>query len=135
MRAAARNPRRGSTMVESAFVTVVLLVMLMGIADFGRMGFAYNSIAFASHRAARWAATRGSTSGHAASASDIQGDAQANLAALDTAALTVGVTWSPNNNPGSTVQVQVTYNFKTMLIPISSTFLTLKSTSAQLITQ
>jgi Flp pilus assembly protein TadG len=127
--------RRGSTMVESAFVTTVFLILLMGIADFGRMGFAYNSIAFAAHRAARWAATRGSASGHAASVADVQADAQANVAALDNTALTVGVMWSPNNNPGSTVQVQLTYNFKALLIPISSTTLTLKSTSAQIITQ
>jgi hypothetical protein len=66
---------------------------------------------------------------------DVQADALANVAALDNAQLTVGVTWSPNNHPGSTVQVQLTYNFKTLLIPISSTTLTLKSTSAQIITQ
>ncbi|MGD0867933.1 MAG: TadE family protein [Bryobacteraceae bacterium] len=127
--------RRGSTMVESALVTTAFLILLMGIADFGRMGFAYNSIAFAAHRAARWAATRGSTSGHAAALADVQADALANLAALDNTQLTVGVTWSPNNSPGSTVQVQLTYNFKTLLIPISSTTLTLKSESAQIITQ
>ena len=127
--------RRGSTMVESALVTTVFLILLMGIADFGRMGFAYNSIAFAAHRAARWASMRGSTSGHAAALADVQADALANVAALDNTQLTVGVTWSPNNNPGSTVQVQLKYNFKTLLIPISSTTLTLKSTSAQVITQ
>ena len=127
--------RRGSTMVESAFVTTVFLILLMGLADFGRVGFAYNSIAFAAHRAARWAATRGSASGHAATVADVQADVLANLAALDNSQLTIGVTWSPNNSPGSTVQVKLTYNFKALLIPISSTSLTLKSTSAQIVTQ
>ena len=122
-------------MLEPAFITSLFLILLIGITDFGRMGFAYNSIAFAAHRAARWAATRGSTSGHAAALADVQADALANLAALDNTQLTVGVTWSPNNSPGSTVQVQLTYNFKTLLIPISSTTLTLKSESAQIITQ
>jgi len=122
-------------MVESALVTTAFLILLMGIADFGRMGFACNSIAFAAHRAARWASTRGSASGHAATVAAVQADALANLAALDNTQLTVGVTWSPNNSPGSTVQVQLTYNFKTLLIPISSTTLTLKSESAQIITQ
>jgi Flp pilus assembly protein TadG len=122
-------------MVESAFVTTVFLILLMGLADFGRVGFAYNSIAFAAHRAARWAATRGSASGHAATVADVQADVLANLAALDNSQLTIGVTWSPNNSPGSTVQVKLTYNFKALLIPISSTSLTLKSTSAQIVTQ
>lgn len=127
--------RRGSTMLEPALVTSVFLILLMGIADFGRMGFAFNSIAFAAHRAARWATTRGSASGHAAALADVQANALANVTALDNTQLRVGVTWTPNNNPGSTVQVQVTYNFKALLIPISSTTLTLKSTSAQIIMQ
>ena len=64
-----------------------------------------------------------------------QAEAQTNLTALDNTQLTVGVTWSPNNNPGSTVEVQLTYNFKTLLIPISSKALKLKSTSTQIIIQ
>ena len=127
--------RRGSTLVEPAMVTSLFLVLLMGIADFGRMGFAFNSIAFAAHRAARWASTRGSASGHAATVANIQANALANVTALDTTQLTVGVTWNPNDNPGSTVQVQMTYNFSTLLIPISSKALKLKSTSTQIITQ
>ena len=127
--------RRGSTMLEPALVTSLFLILMVGITDFGRMGFAYNSIAFAAHRAARWASTRGSSSGHAAAVADIQAEAQANLTALDKTQLTVAVTWTPNNNPGSTVQVQLTYNFKTLLIPISSTSLKLKSTSAQIVNQ
>ncbi|MGA2194187.1 MAG: TadE/TadG family type IV pilus assembly protein [Bryobacteraceae bacterium] len=127
--------RRGSTMLEPAFITSLFLILLIGITDFGRMGFAYNSIAFAAHRAARWASTRGRSSGHAAAVADVQAEAQANLTALDNTQLTVGVTWTPNNNPGSTVQVQLTYNFKPLLIPISSTKLKLKSTSAQIIIQ
>jgi Flp pilus assembly protein TadG len=122
-------------MIEPAMATSLFLLLVMGIADFGRMGFAFNSIAFASHRAARWASTRGSASGHAAAVADIQANALSNVAALDNSQLTVGVTWSPNNSPGSSVQVQITYNFKTLLIPISSKALTLKSTSAQTISQ
>ncbi len=122
-------------MVEPALVTSLFLILVMGIADFGRMGFAFNSLSFAAHRAARWASARGSASGHAAAAADVQADALANATALDNTQLSVAVTWSPNNNPGSTVQVQMTYNFKTLLIPISSKALTLKSTSTQIITQ
>jgi Flp pilus assembly protein TadG len=127
--------RRGSTLVESTLVTTTFLLLMVGIADFGRLGFAYNSITFAAHRGVRYAATRGSGSGHPVSQSDIQSDVQANLAALDNSALTTAVTWTPNNHPGSKVQVQVTYNFKPMLIPLSSTTLSLKSTATQIIVQ
>jgi len=127
--------RRGSTLVECALVTTVFILLLVGITEFGRLGFACNSITFAAHRAARFAATRGSSSGHAASVSDIQNAALSYVAALDTSALTVGVTWTPDNHPGSQVQVQVSYSFKPLLIPLSTSALTLKSTSSQVITQ
>jgi len=127
--------RRGSTLIESTLVATVFLVLLMGIADFGRLGFAYNSITFATHHAARWAATRGSGSGHPAATADVQSDVQANVVALDNTALTISVTWTPDNHPGSKVQVQTTYNFKPLLIPITSGTLALKSASMQVITQ
>jgi Flp pilus assembly protein TadG len=127
--------RRGSTLIESTLITTVFLLLLIGIGDFGRLGFAYNSITFAAHRAARWAATRGNASGHPASAADIQSDVRANLVALDVSALTVGVTWTPDNHPGSKVAVQVSYSFQPLLIPVSAGALTLQSSSTQIIAQ
>ena len=127
--------RRGSVMVELALVFTTFVFLLVAIMDFGRMGFALNSITYAAHHAARFAATNGSGSGHAASTADIQSNVQSNIVALDTAALTTTVTWTPDNSPGSKVQVVISYSFKPLLIPISSTTLTLKSTSSQYITQ
>ena len=127
--------RRGSTLVESALVTTTFLILLVGVFDFGRLGFAYNSITYAAHHAARFAATNGSGSGHPAAAKDIQSNAQSNVVALDTSALTVTVTWTPDNHPGSQVQVAVSYSFRPVLIPISSTSLTLKSTCNETIVQ
>ena len=128
------NKRRGSTLVESALVTTAFLFLLVGIMDFGRLGFAYNSVTYAAHRAARFAAINGSGSGHPASISDIQANAQGNVVALS-GSLATSVTWTPDNHPGSSVQVLVTYSFRPLLIPISASTLTLKSTSAQIITQ
>ena len=127
--------RRGSTMVEGAVVITSFIFLLLGVMDFGRLGFAYNSVTYAAHHAARFAATNGSASGHAASLAAIQSNVKSNIVALDPTCLTVNATWTPNNNPGSQVQVVVSYSFKPLLIPISSTSLTLKSTSTQYITQ
>ena len=130
--------RRGSTMVESALVTTTFIFLLVAIMDFGRLGFTYNSLTYAAHRAARFAATNGSTSAQPATQPTIQSNVQSNLVALDTSSksLTVTVTWpSNNNNPGSQVQVVVAYKFQPLLIPVSSTVLTLKSTSTEYITQ
>ena len=122
-------------MVESALVTTSFLFLLIGITDFGRMGFALNSVTYAAHRAARFASTNGSASGHAASSADITANVQSNVAALDTAQLSVTTTWTPDNHPGSNVKVVVSYNFKPLLIPISSSTLALKSTASEIIVQ
>jgi len=129
------NRRRGSTMLEGALVMTTFVILLVGAMDFGRLGFAYNSVTYAAHQAARFAATSGSSSGHAATAAAIQANADGNLVGLSATGLTVSVTWTPNNNPGSQVQVQVSYNFQPLVIPISSTSLTLKSTAVDIITQ
>ena len=111
------------------------VVVLVGVMDFGRLGFAYNSVTYAAHQAARFASTNGSASGHAASVAAIQANADSNLLGLDSAKLTVSVAWTPNNNPGSQVQVVVSYGFQPLVVPISSTSLTLKSTAVDIIAQ
>jgi Flp pilus assembly protein TadG len=127
--------RRGSTMLEGALVMTTFVILLVGSMDFGRLGFAYSSVTYAAHQAARFAATNGSASGHAASVATIQANADSNLLGLDASKLTVSVTWTPNNNPGSQVQVVVSYGFQPLVVPISSTSLTLKSTAVDIITQ
>ncbi len=129
--------RRGSTMLEGALVMTTFVILLIGAMDFGRLGFTLCSVTYAAHQAARFAATNGSSSGHAASVATIQANADSNLVGLGTAATTVSVTWNPtnNNNPGSQVQVVVSYSFKPLVVPISATTITLKSTAVDYITQ
>jgi Flp pilus assembly protein TadG len=122
-------------MLEGALVMTTFVTLLIGAMDFGRLGFAYNSVTYAAHQAARFAATNGSASGHAATVSAIQANADSNLVGLSASNLTVSVTWTPNNNPGSQVQVVVSYGFKPLLVPISASNLTLKSTAVDTITQ
>ena len=140
--------RRGSTLVESAIVAVAFLLLLTGIMEFGRLGFSYNEVSFAAQCAARWAAVRGSSSGHPAAAADVQAAAEVYTGALDNTKVTVTTSWSPsgtcpfspppgnpNNNPGSTVQVKVSYHFATVLVPLSASGLTVETTACSIITQ
>jgi Flp pilus assembly protein TadG len=127
--------KRGSALIESALATTVFLILIAGIMEFGILGFANNSISFAAQRAARFAAVRGSASGHPASEADIRAEALANIAALDHAALNVSVVWSPDNRPGGTVTVTVTYVVQPALLPYSGAALTLKGASRLLVTQ
>ncbi len=122
-------------MVESALAMLVFAVVLAGIMDLGFTGFVSNAVLFAAQRAARYAAVRGSSSGHVAAVSDIQAIAQGYAAPLAANALTVQVSWTPDNHPGSTVRVQVSFTFKPALVPVSAGPLTLQGTASQVITQ
>ncbi|HEY1496574.1 MAG TPA: TadE family protein [Candidatus Solibacter sp.] len=131
-----RSGRRGSTLVESSVVAAVFLLLLAGIMEFGRLGFAYNAVSFAAQRAARYAAVRGGDSGHPASATDVETTAKSYTVALDNTKVTVTTTWTPDNRSGSTVQVKVSYDFGTVLTPLaSSNVLTVQTTAREIINQ
>jgi Flp pilus assembly protein TadG len=119
-------------MVESAMVFMVFVVLIAGIMHLGLIGLAINSVTYAARRAARFGATRGSSSGHAATEADIRASARASAAPLHSADVSVTVTWTPNNSPGSTLQVMVSYNIAPFVI---RTPITLRSTARQRIVQ
>jgi Flp pilus assembly protein TadG len=120
-------------MVESAMVLLVFAVLLAGIMELGFTTLISNSVSFAAQRTARFASVRGSGSGHPAQVSDIQAIAQGYAAPLNPGDLTVSVTWTPNNNPGSTVLVTVSYGIK--MLPISSGTIMITGKALQTITQ
>jgi Flp pilus assembly protein TadG len=120
-------------MVESALAMLVFAVLVAGIMELGLTLFVTNSIAFAAQRAARYASVRGSSSGHAASIAEIQANARSYAAPLSSGGLAVAVTWSPDNTPGSTVLVKVSYSLRPLLL--SSGGLTVESMARQTIAQ
>ncbi len=130
------KPRtRGSTLIESSVVAAVFLLLVAGIEEFARLGFAYNEVSFAAQQAARYASVRGAASGHPAAAADIQAAAEVYTGALDNSKVTVTTAWTPDNNPGSTVKVTVQYQFATLLRPLASGAFTISTSSAGTITQ
>jgi Flp pilus assembly protein TadG len=122
-------------MIESALVMLVYAVLMAGIMELGVVGFAVNAVSFAAHRAARYAAVRGTASASPATAAQIAASATGYAAPLGSAALTVAVTWTPNNNPGSMVQVKVSYHFAPTFLPIDSRVLTIQTTACEIIAQ
>lgn len=125
--------RRGSTLVESALALTAFVILMAGIMEVGFSLFAANSITYAAQRAARYASLAGSTSGHPAQAADIQTVAQSYAAPLSP--ITVNVSWLPDNNPGSSVQVQVIFAFKPAILPLDGNALSLQSTARAAVVQ
>jgi Flp pilus assembly protein TadG len=126
--------RRGSEVVESALAVLSFALLMLGIMEFGLAGMISNSVAFAAETAARYASVHGSSSLAPATQSAVQAVAQSYAAPLGAGALTVTVTWNPNNNPGSTVTVKVSCGMSPLLLGPSGG-LTLQGAATQTISQ
>jgi Flp pilus assembly protein TadG len=137
-----RQTERGATLVEFAFVLILLLTILFGIMGFAQALYAYHFVNNAAKSASRWVAVNGSTcnddascngsggmNNGPASAANIQSYVQARVpmgidstkVAVSAAGVTVATspticatTWDA---PGCTVQVTVSYPY-TFLFPL-----------------
>ncbi len=109
---------RGAAFVEFGLLAPVFFLVIVGIVDFGRMVWLSNSVEHAATEGARYAAVRGAGKPTVATAQQIEDFARAQVTLIPTSDMTVNVSWTPtnNNNPGSTVTIQVTYNFEYLLV-------------------
>ncbi len=133
---ARRRPRRGwtecgSELVELALVGPVLLVLMFGIAEFGRALWLQGTVTHLAREGARYAIVRGSESGRAASAADVDAYVQGQAAGMT--GLVVATTWTPDNDPGSVVQVRVDRAFAPIVPLVGLGAMMLTSTSRMVI--
>ena len=117
--------QRGDYLIEFAVVLPVFLSLTFGVMEFGRMVFDSSIISHVARVGVRWAMVHGSSSASPASSTDVQNYVQAH--ALGLSPLTVTTTWTPNNKPGSTVRVQVQYNFSTITRLLPTNIWTIRS--------
>ncbi len=120
-----RRGQRGSDMVESALVMLAFMFILLGAVEFGRMVFAFNAVSDLAREGSRWASVRGSTSTTPATTTSVSNYVKTWAIGLNSANITVTTTWSPNNNPGGTVDVTVRYTWSAILgilVPSSMNF-------------
>lgn len=123
-----RRAERGSALVELALCFLVFLLLSFGTLDFAWAVYAYNSCSYLAQDAARWSSVNGSLSPTPATAASVTSYVQNEAVGLTSSLLTVNTTWTPNNTPGSVVQVTVGYTLVPLIglamkqnIPISST--------------
>lgn len=133
---------RGTNLVEFALVLFIFLSLLLIIVAFGQALSAYHFVDNASREATRFAIVRGSTctrlsGGCPADSSDIQNYVEKIGAGtgINIKNLHVNTTWNPNNDPGSTVQVRVSYDDSLFFGFLPTTTITLSSTSQMVISQ
>ena len=127
---------RGQAATEFALGAVGLLMFTFVITDFGRAVYAYNFVSYSAREATRYAVVHGSNSSSPASSSNqdpVKNVVLNEANGLDSTALTITPTWTPDNKPGSVVKVQVQYNFKPVSFFLPSTTLSLSATSQMVI--
>jgi len=144
-----RSSQRGTTVLESAVMISVLLVMMFGVIGFGNALYTYHFVSNTAREATRWASVRGHgcTGGCEASTDDVNTYVQglSTGVGLDPTKVTTTTTWvaPPNNlaactiqsnSPGCVVKVQVQYSFQ-FLFPLLPSGFTMQSTSQMVISQ
>ena len=130
---ALRRDERGVELIEFSLVSILLLMLVFGIMEFGRAIWIYGTVAHVAREGARFAMVRGSDSGRDASTTDVENYVNQQRAAGMTG-LTVTTTWDNTaKDPGTVVQVQVDRDFDPALPLVNLGPFTLSSTSRMMI--
>ncbi len=106
-RTATLRHQRGATLVEYALVVPIFLLLVVGILEFGRIIFTYNTLANVAREGARYGIT------HPRDTEEVEREiaARALATGLD-GTLTISITW-----PSNAVRVEVTYQVDLMTGP------------------
>lgn len=124
--------QRGQATVEFAFAGIIFILLLIGVTDVGRALYAYNTIHNAARIGTRYAIVRGTTCGYTtpASPSPIPCNATSTSIATYVQSKTPGIgittadiatTPTTIGAPGSLVTVTITYPFKFLAYPHTTT--------------
>lgn len=143
---------QGSTVVEMALVSVILLTMLFGMMEVSLALYTYHFISEAAREATRYAIVRGSSCSFPTACPATQQDIQTYVQGLgypgiDPNLMTVNAVWSAYpaggtctplascNNPGNMVQVTVNYQYALVIPFIPTNSFNMSSTSQMVISQ
>ena len=124
-----RSRERGQAMVEMALFLPLLLVIVMGAVDFGRVFFAYTTVANAAREGAMCASLGAACPmGYLAAVEDEFGGALPG-------GVTATVSPNPVGAPGTTVTVTVSYDFEAATAAVLSETTFPISASATMVVQ
>ena len=126
----------GGSMVEFALVTAFILVpLLFGIIEFGRLTWAKDTIVAAAREGARYAIVHGSYCELAGcTIADSATVANMVVARTQLSPLSVSTRWAQNKNVGDTVTVTVTYVYTPIVkVPFLTSAKTITGRSRQVV--
>lgn len=103
---------KGTAGLELGLIAPIFFLAMFGSIDFGRMLWVASTLENAASQGARYAMVRGASAPLPASVTDVQNYVKNRAAGVKSSDIIVNVVWSPNKNSGSTVTIDVTYQFK-----------------------
>ena len=129
-----RQARSGSTAVEFALLLPACVLLLFGMVELGRLGFATATLDDAAQQGAQFASRRGPDSIAPATETEVKEYVLARVHGAPTSGVTVTVTWSPSGSIDRTVTVAAAYRFTFLasLLPIPAVALHATSTQTVL---
>jgi Flp pilus assembly protein TadG len=130
-----RSSQRGSAIVETGLVFPIVFAFLFGVIQYSLIVFTYNTTTFGARAGARYAIVNGSTSSSPATTTTVKNAVLASMPSVPTNSITVTTTWSPNNQPGSTVNVKVAVTIMPLIRMVMKQPLAISSTSQMTILQ
>ncbi len=104
--------RSGSSFVEFGILASIFLTLSFAVVDFGRMMWLNNTVEHVAAEGARYAAVRGADKASPVDVDQVKTYVRDRATGIPAGDMAIDVTWSPNNNPGGSVTVLVTYNYE-----------------------
>ncbi|MGD1036049.1 MAG: TadE/TadG family type IV pilus assembly protein [Roseiarcus sp.] len=110
--------RRGGPATEFGVVITIFLMVVLGVIEIGSYAMTEQALIESVHDGGRYAVVHGSKSAEPATAASLQSLVQSESSVLTSTLVSVTVTFTPNNSPGSTVSIVATYPW-TPIVPLA----------------
>jgi Flp pilus assembly protein TadG len=130
-----RSSQTGNAIVETGLVFPIVFAFLFGVVQYSLVLLTYNTTTFGARAGARYAIVNGSTSSSPATTATVKSAVLASMPGVPTNSITVTTTWNPNNQPGSTVTVNVSVTVTPIIKYVMKDSLTFSNTSQMTILQ
>ncbi|MEO5922558.1 MAG: TadE family protein [Bryobacteraceae bacterium] len=115
--------------MESTLCFLGFVFLTFGLMEFSMAVYAYNFVTYGASSGARWASMHGTNSAAPATTDSIQTMVRNQAISLVRNSVNVTTAWVPDNQPGSVVQVTVTYNVIPLVHLVMRNNMTVRSTS------
>jgi Flp pilus assembly protein TadG len=123
------HDRRGGITLEFGLVAIFYMSVALGIVEIGRYVAMQQALLEAVYAGGRYAVVHGSQSASPATPGVIQTTIQSNCGILTAGLISSSVTFTPDNEPGSTISIAASYPWTPLvpLLKLPATTITAKS--------